>query len=207
MTVKITARRAILAIATLALFLGGVASGAQVAKRYRGTHVFDRMNATVLAIADTNVSSSAAELNYNDITTAGTAQGSKAMVLSSGKTIASVTRFSAGNYRTASTTASASGDLSTATLDAFQLWYVDTSGGAVDLDFGEDAALAAADVGQTWRFEIVAGTNALTITAGTTVSTVATSNLLGAACEDVGDFFDCVPYTTTAVKCWSHCAD
>lgn len=185
----------------------GTAAAANVVKRWQGTVVADRFNGTTLAIGGTDITATATELNYTDVTTAGTAQGSKALVLSSAKTLATVTQLTVGNYRTASSTASASGDLSTDALHAFQLWYVDTSGGAVDLDFGEDAVLAAADVGQSWRFEIVAGTNALTITAGTSVSTVATSNLLGAACEDVGDFFECVPYTTSAVKCWSYCAD
>lgn len=201
-----TPRRLIAGLVAAAMLVAGVALAANVTKRYRGTHSFDRVNGQIVSIAGTDITSTAAELNYVDVT-AGTAAGSKALVLSSGGTIAGITRVSAGNYRTASTTISASADLSTATLDAYQLWYVTTTGGAVDLDFGEDAALNAADVGQTWRFLIVAGTNALTITAGTSVSTVGTSVVLGTACEDVGDYFDCVPYTTTAVQCWAHCAD
>lgn len=159
-------------------------------------------------VDSTSVTSSGDELNYVDVAAAGTAEGTKALVLTSAKTIAGINKLEAGNIIRADTAASASGDLSTATLHAFQQWNVTTTGGAVDLDFGEDAALSAADIGQTWRFTIVAGTNALTLTAGTVVSTLPTvQSGPGATCEDVGDYIDVIPYTTTAAKAWSYCAD
>lgn len=196
-------------VLAVGLSVGLPALAQNVAKRFQGTVVADRFNGAKLAIAGTDITSTAAELNANDITAAGTAEGSKVMVLSSAKTIATVNQITVGNYYRNSTTASASADIATATLHFYQLWKVDTTSGAVDLDFGEDVALSASDIGNTWRFLVVTGgTNALTVTAGTTVSTVATSQAgAGATCEDAGDYLDCMPYTTTAVRCQSFCAD
>lgn len=204
--------RALLIAATLGtLAYAGVAYGANVLNYFSqataaGDNVLN-LNGT-WKVDSTSVTATGAELNYTDVATAGTAEGTKALVLSSAKTATGITSIGAGNLVIAATAASASGDLSTATLHAFQQWNVTTTGGAVDLDFGEDAALNAADVGQKWKFIIVAGTNALTVTAGTTVSTASTvQTAAGSTCEDVGDYIECLPYTTTAIKCFSYCAD
>ena len=191
------------------LVVGGSAVAANVVKRFQGTVVADRFNGAILAIAGTDITATAAELNYNDVTTAGTAQGSKAMVLSSAKTLATVTQFETGNLLLDNygSTITASADVSTATLHAFQVFLVDTTAGAVDLDFS-DSALNAADIGATWKFIQTAGTNALTITAGDAgVTTIKAVDTDGAACEDIGDYFTVQPYSTAAATVTSYCAD
>lgn len=191
-----------LALAAVAFSASAIAA-MNIEKRYNGG-----VAVGALAIGGTEITASGTELNYTDVTTIGTAQGSKAVVLDSAMSIAGLKIVDMDNLRLGSCSFSASADISTAQLHACQVFYVTTTGGAVDLDFGEDEALAAADVGQKWRAVIVAGTNALTITAGTTVSTVTTSQVgAGAACEDVGDYFEIVPYTTTAARNSSFCAD
>jgi hypothetical protein len=156
----------------------------------------------------TSVTATGAELNYVDVTTAGTAEGTKALVLTSSRSAANVNSFEAANLIVSDVALSASGDLTLNGIRSFMQFNITTTGGAVDIDFGEDAVLDAAMIGQRWRFLIVAGTNALTVTAGTTVSTLPTvQSGPGASCEDVGDYIDVIPYTTSAAKAWSYCAD
>ena len=102
-----------------------------------------------------------------------------------------------------------SADITVAELRAKQVFKVDTGAGAVDLDFANDAALDAADIGSQWRFFIgIGGTNALTVTAGASgVTTVKTIAVGGAACEDVGDFIDVIAYSTTQASVVTYCAD
>jgi len=205
----VNTRKAILLAVTVSVLIAGSVFAANTVRRHQGTHSFDRVNGIVVSIGGTDITATAAEVNTVDVT-AGTATGSKAMVLSSAKTIATVTRITGGGFYDDSPTAkTASGDISTAELGAYQLFKVDTTAGAVDLDFS-DSALGAALVGQEWKFLVtVGGTNALTITAGdagvTTFATVQAG--AGASCEDAGDFFIVVPYTTTAAKAWSFCTD
>lgn len=113
-------------------------------------------------------------------------------------------------YRaTAGTAITASLDLDKADVQGASVWAVSTTGGAVDVDFGDDAALDAADVGSKKLFVITAGgTNALTVTAGASgVTTVTTLNTLGTTCEDVGDVIECIVTTTATATCVTVCAD
>ena len=97
---------------------------------------------------------------------------------------------------------------SRATLRANQVFLVDTTANAVDLDFSDNADLEAADIGTQWTFIVSAGgTNALTITDGASGVVVKRINSLGTTCEDVGDHFICTAYATEGVTCNAHCAD
>jgi hypothetical protein len=99
---------------------------------------------------------------------------------------------------------------SKATLQAADFFLVDTTSNAVDLDFADDAALDAADIGSTWTFIVSAGgTNALTVTAGASgVTTVTTHNATtGTTAEDVGDMIECTAYATTKIACVVYAAD
>lgn len=103
----------------------------------------------------------------------------------------------------------ASADINKSVLQSYQFFKVDTTGGAVDLDFGDDAALDAADIGSLWTFCVgIGGTNALTVTAGASgVTTVKTIESDGTTCEDVGDCIDVIAYSTTQASVITHCAD
>lgn len=97
---------------------------------------------------------------------------------------------------------------SRATLRANQIFLVDTTANAVDLDFSDDADLESADIGTTWRFIVSAGgTNALTVTDGASGVVIKTLAVLGATCEDAGDSFTCTAYAAEGVSCIKSCAD
>ncbi len=97
---------------------------------------------------------------------------------------------------------------SRAALRANQVFLVDTTANAVDLDFSNDVDLLAIDIGTTWTFIISGGgTNALTITDGASGVVVKRINSLGTTCEDVGDHFVCTAYALEGVTCAAHCAD
>ena len=101
-------------------------------------------------------------------------------------------------------------NLAKATLQAARFFLVDTASNVVDVDFADDAALDAADVGSTWMFvKTGAGTNAMTVTAGASGVTTVTNHTIGAAAtaEDIGDFIRCTAYTTTAILCEISAAD
>lgn len=102
-----------------------------------------------------------------------------------------------------------SADINKSTLHAQQYFRVHTVAGAVDLDFANDAALDAADVGSEWVFQVGdGGTNALTVTAGASgVTTVKTLATLGSTCEDVGDTIRVIAYSTTQASVITVCAD
>ena len=103
----------------------------------------------------------------------------------------------------------ADADLDLVDLHTYQFFKVDTTDGAVDLDFGDDAALSAADIGSTWKFYVgIGGSNALTVTAGASgVTTIKTVDCDGTSCEDVGDSIACTAYSTTQATCVTQCAD
>lgn len=103
----------------------------------------------------------------------------------------------------------ADANLNKVTLQAQQFFRVNTVGGAVDLDFADDAALDSADIGALWTFCVdYGGTNALTVTAGASgVTTVKLIESDGTTCEDVGDCIDVIAYSTTAASVITHCAD
>lgn len=119
------------------------------------------------------------------------------------------------HYRRASTTTKgpddyvASADINLATLYTKNVFKVNTTAGAVDLDFADDAALHADDIGSEWLFMVgIGGTNELTVTAGASgVTTVKTIALAGATCEDVGDTIRVVAYSTTQATVFTACAD
>ena len=97
-----------------------------------------------------------------------------------------------------------------ATLQAAHFFLVDTSSNAVDLDFADDAALDAADVGAVWTFVVSAGgTNALTVTVGASgvTTVVALSATTGTSAEDVGDMIQCTAFATTKITCVTYAAD
>lgn len=98
---------------------------------------------------------------------------------------------------------------SRATLRANQVFLVDTTANAVDLDFSDDADLETIDIGTQWTFIVSAGgTNALTITdgaSGVVIKTLAVGP--AATCEDVGDSFVCTAYAAEGVTCIKACAD
>lgn len=186
---------------------------AQVVKRYQGTHVFDKVDTTTLAVGGTNVTSTAAELNYNDVTTAGTAQASKSAVLDASKGITGLGIVGLDHLRptNASELSAADVNLTVANIRAASFWPVKTSGNAVDVDFGDDAALASADIGSLKVFVVTTGhaTQALTVTEGASGVTTIKKHDAGAgtSCEDVGDMIACIPYLTTAAVCRTYCAD
>lgn len=97
---------------------------------------------------------------------------------------------------------------SRAALRANQVFLVDTTANAVDLDFSNDVDLEAIDLGTQWTFVVSAGgTNALTITNGASGVAVTTLNSLGTTCEDVGDHLICTAFALEKVVCASVCAD
>jgi len=100
-------------------------------------------------------------------------------------------------------------NLTAAQIQAASVFPVSTTANAVDVDFGDDAALSASDVGSRKTFIVTAGgTNALTVTAGASgVTTVTTLNTLGTTCEDVGDVVECIVTSTTTATCVRTCAD
>jgi hypothetical protein len=101
-------------------------------------------------------------------------------------------------------------NLTKANIQAASWWSVDTSANAVDVDFGDDAALDAQDIGSKKVFHVTTGhtTQALTVTAGAAgVTTVTTINAVGTTCEDAGDMIECTVYATTKVTCVTFCAD
>lgn len=104
----------------------------------------------------------------------------------------------------------ASADINKSVLQSYQFFKVDTQGGAVDLDFGDDAAMDAADIGSEWLFCVgLGGTNALTVTAGASGVTTVNSGVVldGSTCEDVGDCIRVILYSTTAATAIPMCAD
>lgn len=167
-----------------------------------------------IAFSDEAVMDAVADAaDYLDVTD-GTAAGSKALVLSSAKTIASITQITAGLYRvTNGTTISGVTDknLSAAEAHSAQFFLVNTSapgGSTLDIDFFDDTAPDSADIGARWDFIIVTGGSALTVTAGASgVTTVTTLNTLGSTCEDAGDTISCQLRSTTAATCTRTCAD
>lgn len=98
---------------------------------------------------------------------------------------------------------------SKATLQAADFFLVDTTANAVDLDFANDAALDAADIGSSWTFVVSAGgTNNLTVTPGASgVTTVTSITVTGTGVEDPGDMIVCTAYATTKITCLSYGAD
>lgn len=110
---------------------------------------------------------------------------------------------------TGSSTWIASADVTKAELQAGNFFKVDTAAGALDLDFGNDAALDEADIGSEWKFCVgIGGTNALTVTAGASgVTTMKTVDGDGATCEDVGDCILVTAYSTTQATAFTQCAD
>ena len=100
-------------------------------------------------------------------------------------------------------------NLTAAQIQAASVFPVSTTANAVDVDFGDDAALSSSDVGSRKLFFVSAGgTNALTVTAGASgVTTVTTINTLGTTCEDVGDVIECIITSTTTATCVRSCAD
>lgn len=112
--------------------------------------------------------------------------------------------------KSGTTLTTADTNLAKATLQAARFFLVDTASNAVDIDFADDAALDAADVGSTWMFvKTGAGTNAMTVTVGASGVTTVTNHTVGAAAtaEDIGDFIRCTAYTTTAILCEISAAD
>lgn len=194
-----------LALLGIALLFAFPAFSQNVVKRYKGTVVADRFNGAILAIAGTDITSTAAELNYADVTTAGAAQASKAVVLDASKAVTGI-----GHIAPAAGTAFTAADPnpSRATLRANAYFLVDTTANAVDLDFSNDADLEAADLGKRWTFIVSAGgTNALTVTDGASGVLVKLQATAGATCEDVGDRYECMAYALEGVTCASFCAD
>lgn len=100
-------------------------------------------------------------------------------------------------------------NLTAAQIQAASVFPVSTTANAVDVDFGDDAALSSSDVGSRKLFIVTAGgTNALTVTAGASgVTTVATINTAGTTCEDVGDVIECIVTSTTTATCVRSCND
>lgn len=110
----------------------------------------------------------------------------------------------------ATTLTAADVNLTAAAIQAASFWPVTLTANAVDVDFGDDAALAAADIGSQKVFHVSTGhaTQALTVTAGASgVTTITTLNTLGTTCEDVGDMITCTVYGTTKATCVTVCAD
>ena len=128
----------------------------------------------------------------------------------SGSTVTATTvtadMVTADSYRVTNATAiTASADLDKADLQAASFWAVNTTAGAVDLDFGDDAAMDAADVGSRKTFVVTAGTNALTITAGATgVTTISTPTVV--TCDTIGDTIECIVTGTASATCLKTCA-
>lgn len=153
----------------------------------------------------TSVTATGAELNYTDVTTAGAAEASKAVVLDASKAVTGMGHIApaAGTTFTA-----ADPNPSRATLRANSYFLVDTTANAVDLDFSNDADLEAADLGKVWDFVVSAGgSNALTVTDGASGVLVKLQAAAGATCEDPGDRYQCRGYALEAVTCTSFCAD
>lgn len=102
-------------------------------------------------------------------------------------------------------------NLSKAQIQAAGFFPVDTTTNAVDVDFGDDAALDAVDIGAVKTFVVIVGhaTQALTVTAGATgVTTITTHNAtVGTTAEDVGDMIQCTVYATTKAACAVYAAD
>lgn len=100
-------------------------------------------------------------------------------------------------------------DLSKAQIQAAGFFPVNTTSNVVDVDFADDAALDAGDIGSRKTFAVITGgTNALTVTAGATgVTTVTTINTAGTSCEDVGDIIECIVTTVSTATCITKCAD
>lgn len=103
----------------------------------------------------------------------------------------------------------ASADVDKADLHTYQFFKVDTTDGAVDLDFADDADLDPADIGSSWRFCVgIGGTNALTVTAGATgVTNLKLVDADGTTCEDVGDCIVVTAYATSSATAVTQCAD
>jgi len=103
-------------------------------------------------------------------------------------------------------------NLTRAEMHAANFFPVNTSapgGATLDIDIGNDVALDSLDLGSTWRFTIVTGGSAMTVTAGASGITTVTKQDLGAGstCEDAGDTIACTAYATTKVLCLTYCAD
>lgn len=103
----------------------------------------------------------------------------------------------------------ASADLLKSELYAKQVFLVSTLAGAVDLDFGNDAAFSPEDIGAEWKFIVTAGgTNALTVTAGASgITTLTVVDSDGTTCEDVGDVIRVIVRSNTAGTVVTQCAD
>ena len=148
---------------------------------------------------------SGAELDYLDITTAGAAEASKAVVLNSVKAVTGIGHVAPA---AGATFTAADPNPSRTTLRANSYFLVDTTANAVDLDFSNDADLEAADLGKEWEFLVSAGgTNALTVTDGASGVLVKLQAAAGATCEDPGDRYKCRAYALEAISCTSFCAD
>ena len=82
------------------------------------------------------------------------------------------------------------------TLRANQVFLIDTTTNAVDLDFSDNADLEAIDFGTQWSFIVSVGhaTQALTVTNGASGVVVTTLNTLGTTCEDTGDHIVCTAF-------------
>lgn len=100
---------------------------------------------------------------------------------------------------------------SLAELRSSDYFPVDTSapgGATLDVDLGDDAAIGSDDLGSKWRFQIVVGGSALTVTAGASgFTTITTIDASGTTCEDAGDAIECTAYTTAKAVCLTQCAD
>lgn len=176
-----------------------------VQKRYQGG-----VEVGALSIAGTEITATGTEINYTDVTTAGVAQGSKALVLSSAKTLTGITQLESAVYqiRPFTSVITESRDLSTNELLSYGYYRVATHDGAVDLDFGEDKQFASAFRGARWVFVVEGGgTNALTVTAGTTVATMKLVDTDGVTCEDEGDRIEVMVYSTAHAVATTYCAD
>ena len=144
---------------------------------------------------------------------AGAAAGGTAGNITIGATNAGLVTITSGVLRVeaASDLTAADVNLSKAAIQAAAFWGVDTSSNAVDVDFGDDAALDAADIGSRKIFAVTTGhaTQALTVTAGASgVTTVVTHQAgPGSTCEDTGDLIECIVIGTGSATCMSYCAD
>lgn len=166
-------------------------------------------------------------LDRVDVTSVGVAQASSAAVLDSSKGISGLGTISA--TVTSSGTLSASGiaslehlrspvgqtfttadpNPSRATLIGNNVFFVDPTANAVDLDFSDDTDLLAVDLGTEWKFIVSVGhaTQALTVTNGASGVVVTTLNTLGTTCEDTGDYITCTAFALEKVICATVCAD
>ena len=88
---------------------------------------------TGLHLAGTLVTATATELNYTDVTTIGTAQASKALVVDANKDIGSIRNVrTIGNFGINTTSADKQAEINSSTGDCLRLTYNDNNGSAVN---------------------------------------------------------------------------